>query len=204
MFVGIFVCLMLYRIMDISPLDGFVDFNWETEFQRNELYISDEFKDLENFNFDFNLPHLEQDFEVDQKPLNAVLPQLEHCNDEGVSGFIENGFVSCVKKEEEEEEKEKPLSLALLSGCSSKKKRSSLLEFDDIKKHFNVPITLAAKRLNVGLTLLKRRCRELKITRWPHRKLKSLVLLIDNLKVYSILFCFMPHIFNFLKNNIIF
>ncbi|CAN1250792.1 Protein RKD4 [Linum perenne] len=36
--------------------------------------------------------------------------------------------------------------------------------------------------MKVGLTVLKRRCRELKITRWPHRKIKSLKLLIKNVK----------------------
>lgn len=45
-----------------------------------------------------------------------------------------------------------------------------------------MPITQAAKELNVGLTLLKKRCRELGIRRWPHRKLMSLQTLIKNVK----------------------
>uniref|UniRef100_A0A803L981 RWP-RK domain-containing protein n=1 Tax=Chenopodium quinoa TaxID=63459 RepID=A0A803L981_CHEQI len=40
----------------------------------------------------------------------------------------------------------------------------------------------AAKELNVGLTLLKKRCRELGIQRWPHRKLMSLQTLIRNVQ----------------------
>ncbi|KAG9139047.1 hypothetical protein Leryth_026566 [Lithospermum erythrorhizon] len=40
----------------------------------------------------------------------------------------------------------------------------------------------AAKKLNVGLTVLKKRCRELNVMRWPHRKIKSLESLIDNVK----------------------
>ncbi|CAI0397459.1 unnamed protein product [Linum tenue] len=56
------------------------------------------------------------------------------------------------------------------------------LELEDIQKYFHVPITRAAKEMKVGLTVLKRRCRELNIMRWPHRKIKSLNSLIDNVK----------------------
>ncbi|XP_073119961.1 uncharacterized protein [Henckelia pumila] len=60
--------------------------------------------------------------------------------------------------------------------------KSSTLELDDIQKYFDIPITRAAKELNVGLTVLKKRCRELNIMRWPHRKIKSLKSLIHNVK----------------------
>lgn len=64
-----------------------------------------------------------------------------------------------------------------------KPKRQDKLELSEIKKFFDRPIMKAAKELNVGLTVLKKRCRELGIYRWPHRKLKSLNSLINNLKV---------------------
>ncbi|KAI3686505.1 hypothetical protein L1987_80184 [Smallanthus sonchifolius] len=51
-----------------------------------------------------------------------------------------------------------------------------------ISQYFYMPITQAAKELNVGLTLLKKRCRELGIRRWPHRKLMSLQTLITNVQ----------------------
>ncbi|XP_050225952.1 protein RKD1 [Mercurialis annua] len=51
-----------------------------------------------------------------------------------------------------------------------------------ISKYFYTPITQAAKELNVGLTLLKKRCRELGIRRWPHRKLMSVQTLIKNVQ----------------------
>lgn len=52
-----------------------------------------------------------------------------------------------------------------------------------ISQYFYKPITQAARELNVGLTHLKKRCRELGIRRWPHRKLMSLQTLIDNVQV---------------------
>ncbi|KAG8663177.1 hypothetical protein MANES_01G184700v8 [Manihot esculenta] len=36
--------------------------------------------------------------------------------------------------------------------------------------------------MKVGLTILKKRSRELKIMRWPHRKIRSLKSLINNIK----------------------
>ncbi|XP_057787847.1 factor of DNA methylation 5-like isoform X2 [Salvia miltiorrhiza] len=43
-----------------------------------------------------------------------------------------------------------------------------------ISQYFCMPIAQAAKQLNIGLTCLKRRCRELGIPRWPYRKRRSL------------------------------
>lgn len=62
-------------------------------------------------------------------------------------------------------------------------KKSDTLELEEIQRYFHVPITKAAKELRVGLTVLKKRCRELNIMRWPHRKLKSLQTLIHSVKV---------------------
>lgn len=51
-----------------------------------------------------------------------------------------------------------------------------------ISRYFYMPITKAARELNVGLTQLKKRCRQLGIRRWPHRKLMSLQTLINNVQ----------------------
>uniref|UniRef100_A0ACD5YRD2 Uncharacterized protein n=1 Tax=Avena sativa TaxID=4498 RepID=A0ACD5YRD2_AVESA len=55
-----------------------------------------------------------------------------------------------------------------------------LLTFELVAQYFCLPIKKAAAELNVGLTHLKRRCREVGIPRWPHRKVKSLETLIKN------------------------
>lgn len=61
----------------------------------------------------------------------------------------------------------------------------TVLTWETISHYFYRPITEAAKELNIGVTLLKKRCRELGIRRWPHRKLMSLQALIKNVKVNS-------------------
>ena len=72
----------------------------------------------------------------------------------------------------------------------NKKKRAgkehiAKIELSDLAKYFDVPIIEASRNLNVGLTVLKRKCRELGIPRWPHRKIKSLDGLIHDLQVLS-------------------
>ncbi|KAL4347457.1 hypothetical protein GQ457_17G017060 [Hibiscus cannabinus] len=68
------------------------------------------------------------------------------------------------------------------SVSGDKKCRARLLSRKVISQYFYMPITRAARELNVGLTLLKKRCRELGIRRWPHRKLMSLRALINNIQ----------------------
>ncbi|KAF8779801.1 hypothetical protein HU200_002062 [Digitaria exilis] len=44
------------------------------------------------------------------------------------------------------------------------------LTFELVSRHFCMPIKQAARELSVGVTVLKKRCRQLGIPRWPHRK----------------------------------
>ncbi|RLN23366.1 uncharacterized protein C2845_PM07G12530 [Panicum miliaceum] len=62
------------------------------------------------------------------------------------------------------------------------KTRLDHIDFDELRKYFYMHITRAAQELNVGLTVLKKRCSELGIARWPHRKMKSLKSLILNVQ----------------------
>ncbi|KAI7734669.1 hypothetical protein M8C21_009087 [Ambrosia artemisiifolia] len=68
-----------------------------------------------------------------------------------------------------------------------KKKRAATkdiasLGLEDLAKYFDLPIIEASKNLKVGLTVLKKKCREFGIPRWPHRKIKSLDGLISDLQ----------------------
>ncbi|KAJ1403855.1 Serine/threonine-protein kinase, active site [Sesbania bispinosa] len=78
-------------------------------------------------------------------------------------------------------------SESMLSGLGGKKKRApsdhvAKISFSDLVKYFDMPIVEASRHLNVGLTVLKRKCREFGIPRWPHRKIKSLDSLIHDLQ----------------------
>ncbi|KAI3701068.1 hypothetical protein L2E82_45711 [Cichorium intybus] len=54
------------------------------------------------------------------------------------------------------------------------------LSKETISMHFDKPILQAARKLNVGSTQLKQRCRKLGIKSWPRRKIKSLQTLINH------------------------
>ncbi|KAL5207646.1 hypothetical protein ABZP36_032081 [Zizania latifolia] len=56
------------------------------------------------------------------------------------------------------------------------------LTFELVSRYFCMPIKRAAQELDVGLTLLKRRCRALGIPCWPHRKVKSMQTLINDVQ----------------------
>ncbi|KAE9608859.1 putative transcription factor Nin-like family [Lupinus albus] len=198
-------------MMEFSPWNDFLEFDFAPHFpyQTNQLSFNGSLE-FENINFnDINIPPLDENFGVEHKPLmNVIVPQPPPPYGFGEEGFVtcvkeevmENSEYmklfpnsnkkkgACVwefeeiKKEVEEKNEEMLCLTNTNSNSSIKKLRSSALEFENIKKHFGVPITEAAKELNIGVTLLKRRCRELNIMRWPHRKLKSLKLLIDNVK----------------------
>ncbi|VFQ93506.1 unnamed protein product [Cuscuta campestris] len=74
------------------------------------------------------------------------------------------------------------------NGKSVHKKRRaapediSRIALQDLVKYFNLPITEASRSLKIGLTVLKKKCREFGIPRWPHRKIKSLDRLIVDLR----------------------
>ncbi|KAH7294976.1 hypothetical protein KP509_27G027000 [Ceratopteris richardii] len=61
------------------------------------------------------------------------------------------------------------------------------ITLQELTQYFSMPITEAAKKLNVGTTVLKKRCREFDIPRWPHRKMKSIDSLITNIMVKGLL-----------------
>ncbi|ONM14994.1 NLP transcription factor [Zea mays] len=50
----------------------------------------------------------------------------------------------------------------------------------DIAQYFHLPIRDASKTLKIGVSILKRKCRQYGIPRWPHRKIKSLDSLIHD------------------------
>uniref|UniRef100_A0A7N1A483 RWP-RK domain-containing protein n=1 Tax=Kalanchoe fedtschenkoi TaxID=63787 RepID=A0A7N1A483_KALFE len=116
---------------------------------------------------------------ADNNELGAVVwnNQIQHQSlsllqqeDIVVSDENEMREVDCVGKKRARKVKDEQF-------CSSK-----VLTRKMLSQYFYMPITHAAKELNVGLTLLKKRCRELGIRRWPHRKLMSLQTLISNVQ----------------------
>ncbi|KAB5556698.1 hypothetical protein DKX38_007607 [Salix brachista] len=83
--------------------------------------------------------------------------------------------------------KSKRIELCAAGVMEKKKKRAASediarIALEDVVKHFGQPIVEASRNLKVGLTVLKRKCRELGIPRWPHRKIKSLDSLIRSLQ----------------------
>jgi hypothetical protein len=170
------------RLLELPPLDSFFDFDTFPFLHHTKQLDLTGFQDFEDpnsvfFSAENKLPLLYEDVVVDQKPLNCTTEfgTIGHYGNLGsdsseFSMVVQSEYASSSSKSEEEKR-------------TSGRKKSVALELDEIQKHFNVPITKAAKEMKVGLTVLKKRCRELNIMRWPHRKIKSLKSLINNVKV---------------------
>ncbi|XP_073138149.1 protein RKD4-like [Henckelia pumila] len=93
------------------------------------------------------------------------------------------GKICEVLHDQEDIAKKEPMNSWTPEATAKNSSCSKILTRQMISEYFYMPITQAAKELNVGLTLLKKRCRELGIQRWPHRKLMSLQTLIKNVQV---------------------
>ncbi|KAB1205096.1 Protein RKD4 [Morella rubra] len=169
------------EVLELPPLDSFFEFDpLPLSYNTKQLSLSDfqDFEDLDSVFFlaEHDLPFPNEDAVVEQRPLNSIINYTGYFDDLGneLSESLSSMIIKseCASSSRTEEEKR----------TSGRKKSATVLELDEIQRHFDVPITKAAREMNVGLTVLKKRCRELNILRWPHRKIKSLKSLIDNIK----------------------
>jgi len=61
-------------------------------------------------------------------------------------------------------------------------KVQNVQSMDDLRTVFHLPINDAAKKLGLCVTVLKQKCREFGIVRWPFRKVKKIDMLIKQLE----------------------
>ena len=78
-------------------------------------------------------------------------------------------------------EKEVTVALTCLSR-NCERRRPHTISLSDLQAVYHLPISGAARTFDIGLTLLKKRCRELGLKRWPYRKLKSMDKLLQSIK----------------------
>ncbi|XP_042497518.1 protein RKD1-like [Macadamia integrifolia] len=117
-------------------------------------------------------------------------PYIGVCDESRIKSETHEEIVSYKSNSEEPGEDRVKTNSKKLKRCREERRKISSssssspneLTRNAISRYFYLPITQAAKELNVGLTLLKKRCRELGIGRWPHRKLVSLQTLIENVQ----------------------
>ncbi|XP_010678556.3 protein RKD1 [Beta vulgaris subsp. vulgaris] len=118
------------------------------------------------------------DLELEKAAPPPPPPPLMLCHDD--SDHIKDDLLENKNTEASSETEERGVDND--NNNNSNNNISKALTKEIISQYFYMPITRAAKELNVGLTLLKKRCRELGIQRWPHRKLMSLQTLIKNVQ----------------------
>jgi hypothetical protein len=68
---------------------------------------------------------------------------------------------------------------------ASSEGRKIKLSLEDVSPLFSEPISKAAKKLGLSESSLKRKCRELGVERWPHRRIKSMQESIERLETFG-------------------
>lgn len=74
-----------------------------------------------------------------------------------------------------------PTGRALTPSASSKR-YAPVVQLEDLRRCFNMPIAAVARKFGICATLLKKICRRHGIQRWPHRQIRSLQKSIDMLR----------------------
>ncbi|KAK9149173.1 hypothetical protein Scep_007930 [Stephania cephalantha] len=69
------------------------------------------------------------------------------------------------------------------SSLAMQRERTGRLKLSDLEAYFHLPIEVAAKKLAMCPTVLKKICRKHGVLRWPHRKIKSIDRQILSLRV---------------------
>lgn len=68
------------------------------------------------------------------------------------------------------------------SPSERSKRYGPVIQLEDLRKCFNMPIASVARQFGICATLLKKICRRHGIQRWPHRQIRSLQKSIDMLR----------------------
>ncbi|CAO2821328.1 unnamed protein product [Amaranthus hypochondriacus] len=169
----------------------------------NSSYLTYQSQNIDNFSNDFyfwdecpplcddawdplsqlpptNFPCMDENFKPFESNNQVLVTNTCFYDDQSLDMIVAEGLTMAksqarIKEEDEGVKINKEVQ-------NSKANKVESIDFEEIRKYFNMPISMAAKELNVGLTVLKKRCRELNIKRWPHRKIKSLEALITSVK----------------------
>jgi hypothetical protein len=76
----------------------------------------------------------------------------------------------------------RPPTATAQSPSERTKRYGPVIQLEDLRKCFNMPIAAVARQFGICATLLKKICRRHGIQRWPHRQIRSLQKSIDMLR----------------------
>ncbi|KAF8112489.1 hypothetical protein N665_0064s0114 [Sinapis alba] len=168
-----------------KPFSFLEYFSPQSEFTNNFFELENEIVNSDNY--DYYLPSASS---------FLALPDLEPISIVSHEDLLnEYGSVSWTEKESMFDEHQiEDFDLVKKTNTETAKKRrgredcdfsgsvAKPLSKETISLYYDMPIAQAAKELNIGLTLLKKKCRDFGIQRWPHRKCMSIQNLINNVE----------------------
>ncbi|KAL5215016.1 hypothetical protein ABZP36_004168 [Zizania latifolia] len=110
-----------------------------------------------------------------------MIPKLVRCDSDDKRTRWADKNSDKVRAPESDEDGEE-LPPAVQKQQRANRKHIASITLSDIAQYFHLPIREASRTLKIGVSILKRKCRQYNIPRWPHRKIKSLDSLIQDLE----------------------
>ncbi|KAH0864151.1 hypothetical protein HID58_081362 [Brassica napus] len=165
-----------------KPFSFLEYFSYQSEFTNNFFGLEDEI--ISSGNYDYYLPSASSFLALpDLEPISIVSHE-DILNDYGSVSWTEKESVFDEHQREDFDlvKETETIKKRAREECAYSSYAAKPLSKETISLYYDMPIAQAAKELNIGLTLLKKKCRDLGIQRWPHRKFMSLDNLIENVK----------------------
>ncbi|KAL0797965.1 hypothetical protein Bca101_053139 [Brassica carinata] len=171
-----------------KPFSFLENYFHPSEFTNNFFELEDEI--ISSGNYDYYLPSASSFLALpDLEPISIVSHEdllNEYGSVTSVSWTAKESLLDEDKREDcdlvEKTESQTNKKSRGREDCAFSCSVAKPLSKETIALYYDMPIAQAAKELNIGLTLLKKKCRDLGIQRWPHRKRMSLKNLIKNVK----------------------
>ncbi|KAG2319742.1 hypothetical protein Bca52824_012955 [Brassica carinata] len=153
-----------------KPFSFLENYFHPSEFTNNFFELEDEI--ISSGNYDYYLPSASSFLALpDLEPISIV------SHEDLLNEYGSVTSVSWTAKEsllDEDKREDCDLKSRGREDCAFSCSVAKPLSKETIALYYDMPIAQAAKELNIGLTLLKKKCRDLGIQRWPHRKRMSL------------------------------
>ncbi|CAK8578867.1 unnamed protein product [Lathyrus sativus] len=166
--------LITHAIHHQTPVNGNPPINQMIDFSMRNL------DEIKKFLAQYCMDRILAGYFILQDPLSSYyetlctgLDWIEDFNMEGLDNNNQNNSDEMV--EQEQCENGTPTTSVDKKDLSEQRKRAGKLTLSDLCNHFHLPIEEASEKVDLCPTVLKKTCRKAGLTRWPHRKVKSLL-----------------------------
>ncbi|KAL5053378.1 hypothetical protein RYX36_034060 [Vicia faba] len=169
--------LITHAIHHQTPVNGNPPINQMIDFSRRNL------DEIKKFLAQYCMDRILAGYFILQDPLSSyyetLCTGLDWVEDFNIDGILDNNNQNnsdeMAEQEQQMGENGTPTATLDKKNLSKQRKKAGKLTLTNLCDHFHLPIEEASERVELCPTVLKKTCRKAGLTRWPHRKVKSLL-----------------------------